>query len=71
MTKYYNAETRNSLEMQFGSLVCKKIVIEKKYVYAKRIDTRTKQYGNQRKHDGEIGKYKINVKKKETKQQQS
>ncbi len=23
MTKYYNAETRNSLEMQFGSLVCK------------------------------------------------
>ncbi len=46
MTKYYNAETRNSLEMQFGSLVCKKIVIEKKYVYAKRIDTRTKKYGN-------------------------
>ena len=28
MTKYYNAETRNSLEMQFGGLVCKKIVIE-------------------------------------------
>jgi len=44
MTKYYNAETRNSLEMQFGSLVCKKIVIEKKY-------------GNQRKHKGEMGKY--------------
>ena len=34
MTKYYNAETRNSLEMQFGSLVCKKIVIEKKYVFS-------------------------------------
>ena len=57
MTKYYNAETRNSLEMQFGGLVCKKIVIEKKYVYAKRIETRTKKYGNQRKHKGEMGKY--------------
>jgi hypothetical protein len=54
MTKYYNAETRNSLEMQFGGLVQ---AVKKLYVYPKRIDKRTKKYGNQRKHNGVIEKY--------------
>ena len=31
--------------------------IQKTYVYPKRIDRRTKKYGNQRKHKGEMGKY--------------
>jgi len=71
MTKYYNPNAINTLQMQFGSLVIRIKEIEeiqKTYVYPKRIDKRTKKYGNQRKHNGVIGKYKINVKKKETKQ---
>ena len=63
MTKFYNTNDLNTLQMQFGNLVSKTIIIEKKKAFTKRIDTRTKQYGNQRKHEGEIGKYKINVKK--------
>jgi hypothetical protein len=46
--------------MQFGSLVIRIKEIEeiqKTYVYPKRIDKRTKKYGNQRKHKGEMGKY--------------
>jgi len=54
MTKYYNAEKISSLEMQFGGLVQ---AVKKLYVYPKRIDKRTKKYGNQRKHNGVIGKY--------------
>ena len=43
--------------MQFGNLVAP---IKKKYEYPKRIDKRTKKYGNQRKHNGIMGKYKNN-----------
>jgi len=45
MSKYYNAETKNSLEMQFGGLVK---AVKKLYVYPKRIDKRTKKHGKQR-----------------------
>ena len=30
------------------------------YVYPKRVDKRTKKYGNQRKHKGVMGKYNNN-----------
>ena len=33
---------------------------KKVYVYPKRVDKRTKKYGNQRKHQGVMGKYKHN-----------
>ena len=33
---------------------------KKVYVYPKRVDKRTKKYGNQRKHKGVMGKYKHN-----------
>ena len=53
--KLYNPEETNSLIMQFGVFVKP---IKKPYEYPRRIDKRTKKYGNQRKHEGEIGKYK-------------
>tara|TARA_R110002074_G_scaffold375814_1_gene552594 strand:+ start:509 stop:700 length:192 start_codon:yes stop_codon:yes gene_type:complete len=55
MIKLYNPEEKNSLQMQFGKLVQD---VKKTYVYSKRIDKRTKHFGNQRKHDGIMGKYK-------------
>tara|TARA_R110002020_G_scaffold175967_1_gene367958 strand:- start:441 stop:623 length:183 start_codon:yes stop_codon:yes gene_type:complete len=55
--KLYDAEKTNALTMQFGNLVAP---IKKKYEYPKRIDKRTKKYGNQRKHNGIMGKYKNN-----------
>jgi len=57
MTKLYDPEETNALTMQFGNLVAP---IKKKYEYPKRIDKRTKKYGNQRKHNGIMGKYKNN-----------
>ncbi len=55
--KLYDVEKTNSLIMQFGNVVRP---IKKKYEYPKRIDKRTKKYGNQRKHNGIMGKYKNN-----------
>ena len=55
--KLYDPEKTNALTMQFGNLVAP---IKKQYYYPNRIDTRTKRYGKQRKHDGIMGKYKHN-----------
>ena len=55
--KLYNPEENNSLIMQFGNLARS---LRKRYEYPKRIDKRTKKYGNQRKHNGIMGKYKNN-----------
>tara|TARA_R100001163_G_scaffold49327_1_gene37065 strand:- start:353 stop:529 length:177 start_codon:yes stop_codon:yes gene_type:complete len=52
--KLYNPEETNSLVMQFGNIVRE---LKKRYEYPRRIDKRTKKFGNQRKHSGEIGKY--------------
>ena len=55
--KLYNPEENNSLIMQFGNLARS---LRKRYEYPKRIDKRTKKYGNQRTHNGVMGKYKTN-----------
>lgn len=55
--KLYDPDKINSLEMQFGNIVKR---VKKIYVYPKRVDKRTKKYGNQRKHGGIMGKYKQN-----------
>ena len=60
MNKNYDFEEKNSLVMQFGGLV----TVIKKKVYPKRVDTRTKEYNNQRKHKGVMGKYKKKENKK-------
>tara|TARA_R100000655_G_C2890908_1_gene177062 strand:- start:68 stop:244 length:177 start_codon:yes stop_codon:yes gene_type:complete len=52
--KLYDPEKTNSLVMQFGNIVKE---LKKRYEYPRRIDKRTKKYGNQRTHNGEIGKY--------------
>ena len=60
----YNPETKqyNTFAMQFGWGMCSVNVVgkytypeKKKYKY---IDKRTKAYGNPRKHNGVMGKYK-------------
>lgn len=58
MPKLYNPDTKSIFFLQFG-FDLKKINVYKK-VY-KRIDKRTKKFGNQRKHDGQMGKYKTNA----------
>jgi hypothetical protein len=50
--KLYNPDKKNSAIMQFGVFASP---IRKEYKY---IDKRTKKYGKQRKHNGEMGKYK-------------
>ena len=62
--KLYDAEKQNTLTMQFGNLVAP---IKKQYYYPKRIDKRTKKYGNQRKHNGIMGKYISNAEEKKIK----
>ena len=57
-TKLYNPEKNNSAIMQFGIFVSP---LRKKYEYKKRIDKRTKKYGNQRKHKGIMNKYKHGI----------
>jgi hypothetical protein len=52
--KLYNPDKINSLEMQFGNVARS---LKKRYEYPKRIDKRTKKYGNQRHHNGVMGKY--------------
>jgi hypothetical protein len=61
--KLYNPDEKNTLIMQFGNVARS---LRKKYEYPNKIDKRTKKYGNQRKHNGVMGKYKQNGKKKET-----
>jgi len=56
--KLYDPNKNNISFMQFGYLTNKRIY----YVYEKRIDKRTKKYGNPRKHNGVMGKYKKNDK---------
>tara|TARA_R100001163_G_scaffold27079_1_gene21996 strand:+ start:91 stop:264 length:174 start_codon:yes stop_codon:yes gene_type:complete len=55
--KLYNPDEKNTLEMQFGNVARS---LKKRYEYPKRIDKRTKKYGNQRHHNGVMGKYKYN-----------
>lgn len=55
--KLYNPDKINSLEMQFGNVARS---LKKRYEYPKRIDKRTKKYGNQRQHNGVMGKYNHN-----------
>jgi hypothetical protein len=50
--KLYNPD-----EMQFGNVARS---LRKKYEYPNKIDKRTKKYGNQRTHNGVMGKYKTN-----------
>ena len=59
--KLYNPDETNTFVMQFGMNF---INYKQQPILArkKRIDTRTKKYGNQRKHNGEMGKYKSHVK---------
>ena len=61
--KLYNPDEKNTLIMQFGNVARS---LRKKYEYPNKIDKRTKKYGNQRTHNGVMGKYKQNGKKKET-----
>lgn len=56
--KIYNPEENNTFFMQFGNLLARK----RQYEYKKRIDTRTKEYGNARKHNGVMGAYKTKKK---------
>lgn len=60
--KLYDPDKTDSSFMQFGYLTS----IKKRFNYykKKRIDKRTKKYGNQRKHNGLMGKYKSNDEKK-------
>ena len=55
--KLYNPDEVSSFAMMFGISMCSrsKYPEKKKYCY---IDKRTKKYGLQREHKGEIGKYK-------------
>ena len=53
----YNPDKINTLEMQFGNVARS---LRKKYEYPNKIDKRTKKYGNQRKKNGVMGKYKTN-----------
>ena len=55
--KLYNPNDLSTFAMQFGVGMCSNNYYpqKKKYYY---IDKRTKKYGNQRIHNGEIGKYK-------------
>lgn len=55
--KLYDPDKNDTSFMQFGYLTS----IKKRFNYyeKKRIDKRTKKYGNQRKHNGLMGKYKI------------
>jgi hypothetical protein len=55
--KLYNPDEKNTLEMQFGNLAKS---LKKRYEYPRRIDKRTKKHGNQRNHNGVMGKYKHN-----------
>ena len=56
--KLYNPDDKDSFYMQFGNLLARK----RQYTYnKKRIDTRTKEYGNPRIHSGEMGKYKAKI----------
>ena len=55
--KLYDPVKINSLEMQFGNVARS---LKKRYEYPKRIDKRTKKYGNQRQHNGVMGKYNHN-----------
>ena len=55
--KLYNPDEKNTLIMQFGNVARS---LRKKYEYPNKIDKRTKKYGNQRKHNGVMGKYKQN-----------
>lgn len=55
--KLYDPNKINSLEMQFGNVARS---LKKRYEYPKRIDKRTKKYGNQRQHNGVMGKYNHN-----------
>ena len=55
--KLYNPDEKNTLIMQFGNVARS---LRKKYEYPNRIDKRTKKYGNQRTHNGVMGKYKTN-----------
>lgn len=55
--KLYDPDKINTLEMQFGNVARS---LRKKYEYPNKIDKRTKQYGNQRTHNGVMGKYKQN-----------
>ena len=52
--KLYNPNKINTLEMQFGNVARS---LKKRYEYPNRIDKRTKKYGNQRHHNGVMGKY--------------
>tara|TARA_R100001463_G_scaffold113679_1_gene168810 strand:- start:350 stop:526 length:177 start_codon:yes stop_codon:yes gene_type:complete len=52
--KLYNSDKINTLEMQFGNVARS---LKKRYEYPNRIDKRTKKYGNQRHHNGVMGKY--------------
>jgi hypothetical protein len=60
--KLYDPDKKDLSFMQFGYLTS----IKKRFNYyeKKRIDKRTKKYGNQRKHTGIMGKYKSNDEKK-------
>lgn len=55
--KLYDPDKKDSSFMQFGYLTS---------IKKRRIDKRTKEYGNQRKHKGIMGKYKKNDRKKRT-----
>ena len=55
--KLYDPDKNNTAIMQFGKFVSP---LKKKYEYPKRIDKRTKKYGNQRNHNGVMNKYKSN-----------
>jgi hypothetical protein len=60
--KLYDPDKNDTSFMQFGYLTS----IKKRFNYykKKRIDKRTKKYGNQRNHTGIMGKYKSNDEKK-------
>ena len=55
--KLYNPDEKNTLVMQFGNVARS---LRKKYEYPNKIDKRTKEYGNQRIHNGVMEKYKEN-----------
>ena len=56
--KMYDPIECDSFEMQFGHGMAER-KNNSKYIHKKKYpDTRTKSYGNQRPHKGEMGKYK-------------
>jgi len=59
--KFYNPDMVTSFAMMFGINMCSvsKYPEKKKYYYK---DKRTKKYGAQRFHEGQVGKYKHKIK---------